>query len=121
VSVFDTSALLAILRDEPGGSVAHGHLDSEARCSAAIWSELAQKLPQLGVYWPEAREVLISLGVAVEPVTAADAEAAAVLWVKGEGLSLADRLCIALSNRVGEKIITCDSAWLGRPRVVLVR
>jgi ribonuclease VapC len=120
VSVFDTSALLAILRDEPGGSVAHGYLDGEARCSAAIWSELAQKLSQFGVLWAEAREVLISLGVAVEPVTAADAEAAAALWVKGQGLSLADRLCIALGNRLGDEIITCDSAWVGRPRVVLV-
>ena len=121
MSVFDTSALLAILRDEPGGSAAYGHLDGGARCSAAIWSELAQKLPLLGVRWPEARELLVSLGVAVEVVTAQDAEAAAALWEKGQGLSLADRLCIALGNRLGEEIVTCDSAWARYPQVVLVR
>jgi PIN domain nuclease of toxin-antitoxin system len=42
----------------------------------------------------------------VEPVLAVDAERAASI-----GLSLADRLCLALGQRLGAEVWTADLAW----------
>ena len=47
----------------------------------------------------------------VEPVTVADAEWAAVRWQPGEGLSLADRLCLALGDRLDATVLTADRSW----------
>jgi ribonuclease VapC len=121
VRVFDASALLAFLRGESGGSVVHGYLNEPGCCSAANWAEVAQKLPQLGTPWVQGRGALLSFELTVEPVTIVDAEAAAALRAKGSGLSLADRLCLALGNRLSAEIITCDTAWEGQPGVELVR
>lgn len=30
---------------------------------------------------------------------------------RGEGLGLADRLCLALGHRTGEEVLTADAAW----------
>lgn len=50
-------------------------------------------------------------GVQVEAVTLTDAEWAARRWAPGEGLSLADRLCMALGDRLDADIWTADQAW----------
>ena len=121
MSVFDSSALIAILKEEPGASRVHEFLDGVARCSAANWSEVAQKVPQYGLGWPAARAALLTLGIEVEPVTADDAERAAAMWAPGTALSLGDRLCIALGRRLNTEVITCDSAWAEHPGVVVVR
>jgi ribonuclease VapC len=55
--------------------------------------------------------------VQVEPVTAADGEWAARRWVRGEGLSLGDRLCMALGDRLGAEIWTADQAWESGGRI----
>ncbi|HEY2642957.1 MAG TPA: PIN domain-containing protein, partial [Galbitalea sp.] len=67
------------------------------------------------------RGLLVAFGIAIEPVTLADAEAAALLWKKGDVLSLADRLCLAAGARLGARIFTCDKAWAGREGVVVLR
>ena len=56
-----------------------------------------------------------------QQVTQADAERAAALWQRGSGLSLEDRLCLALADRLDAEAWTADRAWGGRPRVVQVR
>lgn len=119
--VFDSSALLALLQGERGGSEVHDLLAEPGRCSAAIWAEVAQKIPQLGVSWAAARGALLTYDLSIEPVTMADAESAAGLWASGSRLSLADRLCLALGDRLHAPIVTCDSAWSKHPGVVLVR
>jgi PIN domain nuclease of toxin-antitoxin system len=96
-------------------------LDGDGSCSAANWAEVAQKSIAKGLNWTEIRLLLFSLGLAVEPVTVADAEAAARLWNAGSGLSLADRLCLALGARLDTEIVTCDQQWSGRPGVILAR
>lgn len=119
--VFDSSALLAYLFDEPGAADIRAQLRRGGSCSAANWAEVAQKVAQVGHSWPEARLLLLRSGLMLEPVGEIDAEAAAVMWVKGSGLSLADRLCLALGARLGVDVLTCDTAWTGRPGVVVVR
>lgn len=121
MKVLDSSALLAFLLDEPGGDVAERALESEGRISAANWAEVAQKTGRERDAWPLAREVLLSFGLQVEPVTQADAETAAALWPTAPSLSLADRLCLALGTRLGAEVLTADRAWADQPRVSIIR
>lgn len=64
-----------------------------------------------GRYWGLVRALLISYELAVEPVTVVDAEEAARRWAPGDGLSLADRLCLALAHRLDALALTADSGW----------
>ncbi|MDR2620840.1 MAG: type II toxin-antitoxin system VapC family toxin [Propionibacteriaceae bacterium] len=107
--VFDASALLAFLQEEPGASVVELALeDADAVCPATNWSEVAQKLCYHGVDWAESREALHSFGIRVEPITEVDAERAAELWTEHSSLSLADRLCLAVGERLDADVLTAD-------------
>lgn len=109
--VLDASAILAFLGGEPGAEVVESHLADDPRCGAANWSEVAQKVRAAGGDWPLVAALLDSYGVRVEPVTRADAEWAALRWRPGEGLSLADRLCLALARRLDADALTADATW----------
>ena len=119
--IFDSSALIAYIRQEPGARVVRDHLATGGQCSAANWAEVAQKVEEFGMTWAPLRLLLLTFGLVVEPVTMSDAESAARLWARGTGLSLADRLCLALGERLGVEVLTCDKLWDGRPGVVLAR
>lgn len=121
MTVFDASALLAFLRGEPGSDIVEHDLTSGGRISAANWSEVAQKMATEPTAWPIAQGVLLSFDLVIEPVTRADAEAAAALWPAASQFSLADRLCLALATRLDADVLTADRAWAGRPRVTLIR
>jgi len=121
VNVFDASALLAYLAGEPGSDVVAEQLGATGVCGAANWSEVAQKVRAAGGDWDLARGLLLSYGLSVEPVTAGDAERAAELWVRGEGLSLGDRLCLALGERLDGTVWTTDGQWSGRRGVHVIR
>ncbi len=111
MSVLDASALLAFLQDEPGADIVETALTAGAQCSAANWSEVAQKVIDGGRDWELVCALLFSYGIVVEPVNRDDAEWAAWRWKRGEGLSLADRLCLALGARADSPVITADRAW----------
>ena len=57
------------------------------------------------------RALLASYGMVVENVTESDGEWAAARWRRGEGLSLADRLCLSLAHRLQAPALTADAAW----------
>lgn len=61
--------------------------------------------------WDLVRTLLHSYDLAVVPVTVEDAEWAARRWRSGEGLSLSDRLCLALADRLDEEALTADQSW----------
>ena len=65
--------------------------------------------------------LLLSYDLRIEPATAADAEWAARRYRHGEGLSLADRLCMALGERLELPVLTADTAWGSAGRVVQIR
>lgn len=111
MTVFDASALLAFLKGELGHDVVEEALDADARVSAANWSEAAQKIAASNGDWTMVSTVLKSYGLRVEPVTETDAEVAAELWHPGRGLSLADRLCLALGQRFDDTVMTADRVW----------
>lgn len=109
--VLDASAVLAFLAGEPGADAVEEQLVDGAVCGAANWSEVAQKVRAAGGNWDLARALLWSYALDVEPVTVDDAEWAARRWHRGEGLSLADRLCLALATRLGVEVLTADATW----------
>lgn len=109
--VLDASAILAFLQDEQGADVVEEHLVNDARCGAANWAEVAQKIRGAGREWSLSRALLASYGVSVESVTEADAEWAAARWRRGEGLSLGDRLCLSLAHRLQAPALTADAGW----------
>lgn len=121
MNVFDASALLAFLQGEEGAARAEEALKAGGVCGAANWSEIAQKVRSHGRNWDLARSLLTSYGLQVETVTVADAEWAARRWVRGEGLSLADRLCMALGNRLDADVWTADQAWGTGERIRQIR
>jgi len=119
--VLDSSAILAFAQGEDGADVVDAALRDASRCGAANWSEVAQKVLGAGRDWDLVRALLASYGLRVEPVGMEDAEWAARRWVRDEGLSLADRLCLALAARVDEDVLTADVAWGSSGRVRQIR
>lgn len=121
-AVLDASALLAFLQGEDGAAVVETQLErADATCGAANWSEVAQKVRSAGRDWSLARALLLSYGLRIEPVTIDDGETAAMRWRPGEGLSLADRLCLALAERLGATAWTADTAWGSAPGIEQIR
>jgi ribonuclease VapC len=108
VKVFDASALLAFLQGEDGAIQVEQALETGDTCGAANWSEVAQRIRSHGRNWDLARSLLMSYGLKVESVTLDDAEWAARRWTRGEQLSLADRLCLALGDRLDADVWTAD-------------
>lgn len=119
--VLDASALLAFLHGEKGADAVESELMAGSTCGAANWSEVAQKVRAAGRDWDLARALLDSYRLTVEPVTAADAEWAARRWARGEGLSLADRLCLALAERLDTVAVTADRSWGRSDRIRQLR
>lgn len=119
--VLDASALLAFVQDETGADAVGEALESAARCGAANWSEVAQKVRSAGRDWDLVRALLLSYELEIEPVTVDDAEWAAARWSRGEGLSLADRLCMALGERFEADVLSADGAWGTGGRIKQIR
>ena len=120
-AVLDASALLAFLQGGAGADMVEEQLSGDVICGAANWSEVAQKVLAIGRDWDLARALILSYDVRVEPVTEDDAERAARRWRSGEGLSLADRLCLALADRTGLPVWTADTAWGAGPGINQIR
>lgn len=121
MKVLDASALLAFLQAEPGADRVEAALIEGGRCATVNWSEVAQKVRARGRDWELARALLASYDLHLEPVTVADAESAAASWSPGTTLSLADRLCRALGDRLGNDVLTADTAWGTAGRVCQIR
>lgn len=119
--VLDASAVLAFIAGEPGADVVEDALAGGTVCSAVNWSEVAQKIRAGGGDWSVASALLASYGLAPLDVTARDGEAAAALWQRGSGLSLADRFCLALAHRLDLVALTADTAWGISERVRQIR
>lgn len=121
MNVFDASALLAYLQGEEGAVKVEEALEAGGRCGTANWSEVAQKVLSHGRSWELARSLLLSFELSMEPVTPDDAEQAARRWRRGDGLSLADRLCLSLGDRLDADVWTADATWGSRERIHQIR
>ena len=110
--VLDASALLAFLFREPGGEAVPVRLPSSA-VSCVNWSETLQKARARRVDTGGLLDDLMQLGMRLEPFTADDAHRAAELWSApgGSQLSLGDRACLALADRLAAPAGTADRRW----------
>ena len=111
-AIFDASALLAVLGDEPGGEIAVPLLDGAA-VSTVNWSEVLARYVDLGVETAGREAEIESLGVSLAPFTGRQAEIAAGLLplTRKAGLSLGDRACLALALDLDARPVTADRAW----------
>ncbi|MCW2546663.1 MAG: twitching motility protein PilT [Mycobacterium sp.] len=121
MSVLDASALLAFLQAEDGSETVEEALRTGGHCATVNWSEVAQKVRSHGRDWELARALLTSYDLTLEPVTVQDAEHAAASWKAGRGMSLADRLCLALGERVDAEVLTADRAWGSEGKIRQIR
>ncbi|MHB8621134.1 MAG: type II toxin-antitoxin system VapC family toxin [Chloroflexota bacterium] len=110
--MLDSSGALAYLQDEPGGDEVLEIL-GQSVISAVNWSEILQKSAARGVDPAAVISHLLGMGLTVVPFGAADAETAAGLWTatRAAGLSLGDRACLALAQRLAIPAVTADRAW----------
>lgn len=110
--VLDSSALLAIVFNEPGEDRA-SELVGNALISAVNLSEAAAKMNERGFDPDETSALLGGLGFNVATFAEADAYDAGRLRnaTKKAGLSFGDRACLVLALREGVGVVTADRAW----------
>jgi PIN domain nuclease of toxin-antitoxin system len=110
---------MAVLHAEDGASVVIEAIGKGAAVSVVNWAEVLSKLAEAGKD-PEvaAAELRRAEGsrraLSIEPLTAADCVAVARLRpiTRRQGLSLADRACLALAERLDVPALTADRKWL---------
>jgi ribonuclease VapC len=110
--VLDASALLAFLNDEPGAERI-GDLLPGAIISAVNFSEVVAKLAERGVPSGEIHELLDEVSLEIVEFDLALAYDAGLLRpaTRQIGLSLGDRACLTLAQRLGLSAWTTDRAW----------
>lgn len=110
--VLDASALLAWLHGEPGGEVVEPLLHL-AVISSVNWAEVLQRSIARGVHIERMQADVEALGLQILPFTALDAERVSQLYqrTQPQGLSLGDRACLALAQRLNLPALTTDRAW----------
>jgi PIN domain nuclease of toxin-antitoxin system len=115
--VIDASAVLALLRDEPGAARVEellGEADSASMTAAVISTlNLAELHQKFGDHLPESLIGQAGSVIASAPFTDEHAKATGALHeaTKSQGLSLADRACLALAKSLDLPVITADRQW----------
>lgn len=113
--VLDASAVLAFLQDEPGATRVFEALENEiCVVSAANQAEIISKALDHGLALPAVQKLLADLNYLVVDTTVADGIAAGAMRLKTRqiGLSLGDRLCLALGQRLEAAVLTADRSWV---------
>ena len=110
--VYDASALLALILDEPGAERAQLSL-ADGIISSVNLSEVIATLVSRGATAADVRALVEDLPLEVVPFTAEDAKTTGLLRTSTKllGLSLGDRACLALGQRLEAHILTADRAW----------
>jgi PIN domain nuclease of toxin-antitoxin system len=114
--VLDASALLAFLKDEPGGSAVRQLMPTSVM-SAVNLAEVATTFIHGGMPADEVERALRELPIRIVPLDEDQAYQASALrpLTADKGLSLGDRCCLALARSLALPALTCDRAWGGLP------
>ncbi|RYF22944.1 MAG: PIN domain-containing protein [Oxalobacteraceae bacterium] len=110
--VMDASAVLALVRDEPGADKVTPHVGRSA-ISAVNLQEVIKELLLSGLDAATIREILdeLRLDVRSHDVEAAYAAAGLHIQTKEFGRGLGDRSCLALAMQLGVPALTADREW----------
>jgi ribonuclease VapC len=108
----DTSAIIAVVRGEPGADLVSRRLGGGLLCTVNF-AEVIGSMARRGIDPGELRATLAGLPVtlvALDPDLAYRAGALEPV-TRREGLSLGDRACLALAERHGVPALTADRSW----------
>lgn len=107
--VLDASALLAVLRKEPGGEIVEPLLNGAA-VSAVNYSEVIKKSVEAGGRAAETHALLRLMDMVVVAFDEPQAVAAGELYIQTrvKGLSFADRACLSLGIRRRCPVVTAE-------------
>lgn len=112
-AVLDASALLALVLNEPGRSVVAAAVGAGAVIGTVNLSEVVAKLRENGATEAAIHLALDPLAITVANFDTDLAYAAGFLRpaTRAVGLSLGDRACLALAQRLSLPVLTADRAW----------
>jgi PIN domain nuclease of toxin-antitoxin system len=110
--VLDASAMLALMQAEPGADRVTAAL-ATAVISSVNMAEVISKLVREGMDATKAQQAVLALGC---PIISVDAElgfrdGGLSTVARASGLSLGDRICLALTEREQVPALTTDRAW----------
>jgi ribonuclease VapC len=110
--VADASAILAALKNEPFSNV-DPRLLVGATVSAVNVCEVLSKLHDDGLNEEQAQAAVAVMDLRAVPFDGLQARTAARLrsMTRHAGLSLGDRACLALADRLGYPVVTADRVW----------
>ncbi len=110
--VLDASAVLCLIRAEPGAEVVKAALP-ESTISAVNLAEVIAKMVDLGMDETLISEVLDPLNLRAIPFDSVQARDSGMLRrvTRAHGLSLGDRACLAFAAQSGATALTTDRAW----------
>ena len=110
--VLDASAVLCLIRAEPGAEVVKEALPHSA-ISTVNLAEVIGKMIDLGMDEALIAQVLDPLKLRAVPFDTAQARACGMLRraTRTHGLSLGDRACLAFAALSGATALTTDRAW----------
>jgi PIN domain nuclease of toxin-antitoxin system len=110
-TIFDTSAFLAIINNEPGSEIAQQHISSAGMSTINI-AEVITYLVRNGYTDNTNLQRIINL---IKPIpletTIAIAAGKMVSITKTLGLSLGDRACLATAQSLQRPVYTADKKW----------
>lgn len=111
--VLDSSALLALVNQEPGSAQLTPALMRGAIMSSVNAAEVQTKLVASGGDPDKTWHFIVSLVSQIEPFNEEHAKAAGTLvqQTKLHGLSLGDRACLALGAALQLPVYTTDQSW----------
>ena len=110
--ILDASALLAMLKEEPGGTKVAEAIGA-ARMSAVNYAEVVSHFTHAQMPTAEIDSMLRPLPITIVPADIDLARMAGRLRAvtADAGLSLGDRFCLALALREGLPAWTADKQW----------
>ena len=112
--VFDASAVLAAIFDEPGGDrVTELWAEGENLLCSVNYAEVIAKLAERSMTDAEVRMVMEGVPLELAQFDQETAHAAGLLRrsTKALGLSLGDRACLALAQIRTAQAVTADRVW----------
>jgi PIN domain nuclease of toxin-antitoxin system len=121
-TVLDATALLALLQEEPGAEMVAEAIP-HASISTVNLAEVVGKLADAGMPEEAVQGALAGLGIKVIPFDEDLAYRTGLLrpLTSAYGLSLGDRACLALGQRLSQPVLTADRVWASLKIGVKVR